>query len=54
MTSEFEETRVWERRGDKWIHVYLHRSRPSGEGFGRGRGGRVGGWQKKGRGGGCK
>lgn len=26
-TIGFEETRVWEKRNDKWIHVHFHRSR---------------------------
>lgn len=25
-TARFEETRVWERRNGRWIHVHFHRS----------------------------
>jgi len=26
LTSAFEETRVWQRKGDTWKHVHFHRS----------------------------
>jgi calcium/calmodulin-dependent protein kinase (CaM kinase) II len=29
-TGAFEETRVWQRQGERWRHVHFHRSRPSG------------------------
>ena len=29
VTSQYEETRVWERRQGKWQHVHFHRSRCS-------------------------
>ena len=25
-TARFEETRVWQRQGDRWLHVHFHRS----------------------------
>lgn len=26
LTDKFEETRVWQRENDRWIHVHFHRS----------------------------
>ena len=26
VTDQFEETRVWQREGDRWLHVHFHRS----------------------------
>lgn len=25
-TSSFQETRVWQRQGDRWLHIHFHRS----------------------------
>jgi calcium/calmodulin-dependent protein kinase (CaM kinase) II len=27
-TVAFEETRIWQRQGERWRHVHFHRSRP--------------------------
>ena len=27
-TTEFQETRIWQRRDGRWRHVHFHRSRP--------------------------
>jgi calcium/calmodulin-dependent protein kinase (CaM kinase) II len=32
VTSAFEETRVWQRRGDRWRHVHFHRSQNAAPG----------------------
>lgn len=47
-TKKFEETRVWERRNGKWIHVHFHRSKPGGQGNWQRHGhGRQGNWRRK-------